>query len=783
LRIGPGTAEVVEIPGVLERISRKTRSEAGRDSLKSVLPASSRKEALERQDLLRYYIRHRDTRGDLPWDSGLKPVRHLLENARETALLTGDELLLFRTMIGLGLKVREAVREARFEIPGIEKISEGIRDLALELERLQVISDDGVLYDHASPDLERVRLALRESAGRARAKCLELSLSPAVASMLQDRVVHFRKGRFSLLVRIEDSGRFEGIALDRTASGKGVYMEPSEIVILNNRIEILRGDESREERKILSALTAMLLERGPHILDIEAALARLDVLHACSAIMENPEWVLPEIDDRSRFHFQDLWNPLIGKECVPIDIHCGERFRQLVITGPNTGGKTVALKSVAIAVFLALCGFPVPASEGSVVGWIDYMAADIGDEQGIEQSLSTFSSHVGRIVSMMGNAGRNSLVLLDELGAGTDPQEGAALGIAILEFFRQKGSLVLATTHHNPIKRYAVSTRGVETAGMEFDPENFSPVYRLLMGIPGKSNALLIARRLGMPDNVITSAREQLSGDNRSAEELMAELFDKQAELEKAGKSITEERKNLAAMKRTLEEKLDRISERQEKVLASADRKALSVLEEAEEAAKEMLRNLEKAAESAARREFEKSRKVVSRIRDNISGREETLAKKRSEREGLPAVGDTVRIGGTEAKGVVESLKGEQAVVAAGAMKIEVPLKDLTRVKGKITEKVRDKESTGYIAAPKGVPSSIMVRGMTVDEAIPEVETYLDRAFRAGYGEVVIIHGRGEGILRRTVHSLCSRLPYVTGYRLGNAGEGGYGVTIVSFRR
>lgn len=783
MRIGPGTADIVEVPGVLERISRETRWEAGRNAVRNALPAAFRKEAMERQDILRSYIRHCDIRGDLPWDSALKPVGHLLENARETALLTGDELLLFKTMIGLATRLREAVRDARTEIPGIEKISEGIRDLGVELERLQVVSDDGVLYDHASPDLERTRRSIRESAGRARTRSSELSSNPAIASMLQDRVVHFRKGRFSLLVKIEDSGRFEGIVIDRTASGKGVYMEPREIVVLNNRIEILRGEESREERRILSALTSMLLEKESHILDIEAALARLDVLHACSRIIAQHRWILPDIDEKSRLRFQDLRNPLIGKECVPIDIHCGERFRQLVITGPNTGGKTVALKSVAIAVFLSLSGFPIPASEGSRVGWIDYMAADIGDEQGIEQSLSTFSSHVGRIVAMMGNAGRNSLVLLDELGAGTDPQEGAALGIAILEFFRQKGSLVLATTHHNPIKRYAVSTPGVETAGMEFDPDSFAPAYRLLMGVPGKSNALMIARRLGMPEGVVDSARDHLSGDNRSAEELMAELFDKQAELERAGKTMTEEKRKLAALKRSLEEKLDGISRRQEKILATADRKALSVLDEAEKTAKEMLRNLEKAAESAARKEFEKGKKTVSGIREDITRREEILARKSSERDGLPSVGDTVSIFGTEAKGIVETLKGEQAVVAAGVMKIEVPLKNLTRVKGKPAEKSREKGSAVQLPTPRGVPSSIMVRGMTVDEAIPEVETYLDRAFRAGYGEVVIIHGRGEGILRRTVHSLCSRLPYVTGYRLGNAGEGGYGVTIVSFRR
>ena len=278
-----------------------------------MLPAISVKGARERQDLLRFFMRYRETRGEMTWDGRLKPLAPLFDSARETALLTGAELVQFRILISLSKSIREDIRDARGEIPGIERLAEGIRDLEKELDRLQVISDDGQLYDSASEELTRVRNSLRDITSRARTKCSELSSRANLAPMLQDRVVHFRKGRFALLVRVEDSGRFDGIAMDRSSSGKGVYIEPKEVVPLNNRIEILRGEEREEERRILSSLTAMLLEKESHIAETELALARIDVLYAGAQFLDERSWILPELDDRSRFHFRDLWKQLIER--------------------------------------------------------------------------------------------------------------------------------------------------------------------------------------------------------------------------------------------------------------------------------------------------------------------------------------------------------------------------------------------------------------------------------------------------------------------------------------
>jgi DNA mismatch repair protein MutS2 len=488
------------------------------------------------------------------------------------------------------------------------------------------------------------------------------------------------------------------------------------------------------------------------------------------------------MDGQSRFSLRRAVHPLLGDDCVPVDVHCGDRFRQLVITGPNTGGKTVVLKTVAAAVYLAWCGLPAPVGEGSVVGDIDWMSADIGDEQSIEQSLSTFSSHMRNIIEMLERAGHKSLLLVDELGAGTDPQEGAALGVAILENLNERGSLVLATTHHNAIKRYALTRSGVETAGMEFDDEKLAPTYHLRMGIPGESNALRIAGRLGMSGKIIEKAKEVLHEGHADAERLLEELLRKQQHLEDEEERLYHERREVAGLKETLLNQRRSIESKREKILEDAERKARAVLEESEKKAKAMLRKMERAGAPFGREQQE-----IAAMKKSLRKREEEREDRRLDREKTPdgwkpARGETVRIAGTSTRGTIEALDGKKALLLSGSMKFEVPVKKLVPATGNELqeEPLPVKKS---LSPPGHVPSSIMVRGMTVDEALPEVERYLDRAFRAGYGEVTVIHGRGEGILRREVQALCKTLPFVVNYRLGGPGEGGYGVTIVRFRQ
>ena len=469
---------------------------------------------------------------------------------------------------------------------------------------------------------------------------------------------------------------------------------------------------------------------------------------------------------------------------MPIDIKCGDKFRILVITGPNTGGKTVALKTAGVCIYFGWLGFPVPAGEGSVLGDIGELFADIGDEQSIEQSLSTFSAHITHVTQILDKVTPRSFVMLDELGAGTDPEEGAALGIALLDWLRERGSLVLATTHHNPIKRYALAADGVETASVEFDSSTLSPTYRILIGIPGRSNALLIAGKLGMKKQIIRRAEEAINGREVSMEDLIGELHEKRAALEREAREVERSRQKLAALEKDYEAKIKAIEEKRDALIAKADKKALSIVRNAEDSARALIKNMENAeAESQARRELEKKRSHFQKIEKSAIKREE----QKETAESVVATGqelkagDTVQLIGTSKSATVIEVSGKKARIRAGIAEMEAPL---TKLKV-ISRKAAPPQPTVQIkvSRPVGVPSSIMVRGMTIDEAMPMVEQYLDQAYCAGYDVVTVIHGRGQGILRREVQELCKRLPYVAEHNLGGPGEGGYGVTVVKFRR
>jgi DNA mismatch repair protein MutS2 len=418
------------------------------------------------------------------------------------------------------------------------------------------------------------------------------------------------------------------------------------------------------------------------------------------------------------------------------------------------------------------------------VGNIGAIFADIGDEQSIEQNLSTFSAHVKNIISILEQADRTSLVLLDELGAGTDPQEGAALGVALLDTLTKEKGLTLATTHHNPVKQYALTAPGVETASMEFDVETLSPTYRMLLGVPGKSNALFIAQRYGMPSAVLDKARKVLSEREVPVEELIGELNERRAWLDKEENEIRALRRTLAEERKKYQDSSRDIESRKDRILAEAERKAESILERAEESSKELLRNVHDAAKSAVHRKISETSERVRNERKTLEQRQERRALRGAAmQEGFaPVVGAVAQIAGTDYVGVIEKLQGEKAILRIGAIKMDVNAKKLvkTEKKPKGASLPRD---TSMTETPAAVPSSIMVRGMNVQDALPMVERYLDQALRRGHTSVTVIHGRGEGILRREIHALCASLKYVESYRLGDAGEGGYGVTIVTFRR
>lgn len=775
----------LEIKKIIPLISKYCRSEIGEEAAFAALPAHNFDELRTRQEIFLSIEDYREKKGELPWQNGMAPVAPMLAEADETGLLTGEELLKIRHLIKLSMKIKEILNSEKEKYPVFSLITKDIRDFADEIERLSVIDDDGRLYDSASEKLKSVREKIKELRETIRRKGHALVNDPSISGMLQERVMTIRNGRYTFLVRPDALSIFPGSVVDRSVSGNSVYMEPNSMIRLNNEFTSCRNSEIYEEQRILRELTVRIQKKTKGILDAERVIGNIDLFYALSEKRRLDKWTMPELSQKTTFSFRKARHPLLFDKAVPIDIGCGDKYRILVITGPNTGGKTVALKTAGVCVILGWMGFPIPAAEGSVLGIIDELFADIGDEQSIEQSLSTFSAHVKHVTEILGGAGPNSLVLLDELGAGTDPEEGAALGIAILDWLREKKTLVLATTHHNPIKRFALATAAIETASVEFDIATLSPTYKILTGIPGRSNALLIAGKLGMPREVIKRAEQAISGKEVSMEDLIAELHGKRSKLERESIEVENSLKKLEKLKKDYEEKVREIEEKRDALIAKADKKALSIVKNAEDSARALIKNLESAeAESTARRELEKKRSHFHKIEKSVSEREEKKITQQSvaARKETLKEGDIVRIIGTKGVATVLQVKGKKILVQAGPAEVEVPITKLSLVPQKEIPKAAPSVQV-KVSRPIGVPSEIMVRGMTIDEAIPMVEQYLDQAYRAGYDSVTVIHGRGEGILRREVQELCKRTPYVMEHNLGGPHDGGYGVTIVRFRK
>jgi DNA mismatch repair protein MutS2 len=792
----------LEIPKVLAVIKRDCRSDLGASYLESAAPAKDMEELRSRQELFAAFEQYRDRRGEMPWDHRLSAVGYLIEDARASGMLLGTELLLVRRLIQGAENLKEALSEARGEWPVFSRILKNLHDFSREKAALSVIEDDGRLHDSASDRLRRIREGARRVRTQIRNKGQSILSDPSLANMLQERVLSLRNGRHVVLVRADAAPNFPGLAMERSGSGNSVYMEPHSLIELNNEHAMLAGDENTEERRVLCKLTGRITERAGAIIDAERALGLTDLFYALSEKARRDKWRVPILSNAAVFDFRRARHPLLRGHAVPIDIFCGENFRILVVTGPNTGGKTVALKTAGVCACLGWYGFPIPAGEESVLGDIGDIRCDIGDEQSIEQNLSTFSAHISQIMKILGVSAPDSLILLDELGAGTDPDEGAALGIAVLDELRLKKSLVLATTHHNPIKRYALTCPDVESASVEFDINTLSPSYRLLTGIPGRSNALLIAEKLGMPRRVLERAYGALRNKEVSMEEMIGELQEKRTAMERESERLETTRAEIERTRAEYEAELRALVDKRDKLLEDADKKALGIVENAEKTAKSLIRTIETSARPDADRSLGRAKKHFDRIRKQTEHREDERLEHRFAHDPRPLEpGDAVVVAGTSSVGTISEIRHDKAVVLSGAARMEMPLKLLRLASGeerKSAARSARAERKGGITLntgdgsrvkitvptpPTGVPFSIMIRGMTTDEAMPAVTLYLDRAYRAGYGEVSVIHGRGEGILRREVQALCKNLPYVDGYRLGGEGEGGFGVTIVRFKK
>ena len=784
MRLTESIIETLELKKTLLPFRENLRGELGELILDSLQPAENFENLKEREKLLREWLELTDTNGEFNFNASVEAVSYMFENAKRSGILSGEELLKVRLLLHSARQIKEGLANIPEKFKTVDALRRGIRDFAPEIDALNVIEDSGRLADTASTKLFNLRTEIENLKRTGRRLAQKLFEDSDINNMLQERSLSWRDGRFLLLVRQEFINRFPGLAVERSSSGNSVYMEPKALSNINNNLIIKSKDEQDEERIILLNLTRNILSRENAIINAERVIGTFDLLCACDFLIRNKRWVIPELSQKNFFRLVGARHPLLKDKAVPIDAECGDKFSTLVITGSNTGGKTVTLKTAAVLISMAWLGLPVPARDGTLIGNFDEIFADIGDEQSIEQNLSTFSAHLKKIIHILKHATGKSLILLDELGAGTDPHEGAALGVAILETLKERGSVTLATTHHNPVKQYALTTEGVETASMEFDIEKLQPTYHLLMGIPGRSSALLIAKRYGMPEEVLRLAQGSLDARELTAEDIMSELNERKAALDNAEREFATTMKEAQDLKQAYQNRVAEIDLQRDKIMQAADRKAEKFIAQAEQTSKEIINSMEEAARDAARRGYNVKRRELKTLKSVIENR----TKKRTEREienspkpFEPAPGVTAMVAGSGIVGIINEIKNGRAYMTAGPMSVDVPVSQLiaTDKKAKVAAPPVD---TSKLPVADSVPPSIMVRGMLVGEAMPLVESYLDRAYRSNHSVVTVIHGRGEGILRREVHALCSRLHYVKSFRLGGEGEGGYGVTIVTFK-
>lgn len=648
-----------------------------------------------------------------------------------------------------------------------------------------IISEDEI-FDGASPALSRIRRAMRIANERVREKLNAMIRSTTYQKYLQDPIITIRNGRFVIPVKQEYRQNVPGLIHDQSGSGATLFIEPTAVVELGNEYKKLLAEEAEEIERVLAALTAMVAPYADEIREDLSVMGDIDMAFAKARLAREMNAVRPKLNSEGYIRIVRGRHPLIDPDrVVPIDIWLGRDFRSLIITGPNTGGKTVTLKIVGLFALMAQSGMFIPANEGSEYSVFNQVYADIGDEQSIEQSLSTFSSHMTNIVDILKGADENSLVLLDELGAGTDPVEGAALAMSILEELHERNTVCVSTTHYSEIKAFALTHEGMENASMQFDVKKLAPTYKLYIGIPGKSNAFEISERLGLPENIIEKARGYLKGEDVRFEDIISSAESQHKLAEEERRLASEARLELEKLRSETEEERRRLDE-------DRNRQQAKAREDAKKLVADTKREMEKLiAQVRALKDIDRSAadRVIQQSRDAVRAKENEMtetAEPATEDAGAPPKtvnpGDAVRIVTLDTKGTVlapPDARGE-VQVQAGIMKLSVKLEDL-----RPEHEAKPQITTGKagLAAGKHVGLELDIRGMQVDEAAIIVGRYLDDAFNAGLSEVNIIHGKGTGALRTGIQTYLRRQPLVKSFRIGNYGEGDAGVTVVTLKK
>lgn len=801
---------VLEINKVMEMLKLKASSELGLSIIEKLRPFSSfdevetaLKETTEAQSILIkrghiplqgiYNILDQAKRADIGATLDAKNLLKIADTMRATRMisniLSGDIKL---ETFGNAANAVEDIEENIEKYPIVQSLANSLyihRDI--EEEIYNAIISELEIADSASSELRSIRKRIIQKNQLIRSKLNSIISSTTYQKYLQDSIISMRGDRFVVPVKAEYRSMFLGIIHDQSSSGATLFIEPMSIVEMNNDLRQLKLQELEEIERILAELSARVGEISRELISNQDILAKIDFIFAKGKLSLQMKAIEPRLNREQKFKIIEGRHPLLDKSAVvPNTVYLGEDFTTLLITGPNTGGKTVTIKMIGIFALMTQCGLHIPADYGSSMCVFDSIFADIGDEQSIEQSLSTFSSHMSRIVGILENVTENSLVIFDELGAGTDPEEGAALAIAILEDIKSAGASCIATTHYSELKKYALAKKDVENAAVEFDMEKLSPTYKLLIGVPGKSNAFEISRKLGLSDYVINNARNFLENDNVEIEEILQNVEKSRLKTEEELKRAEDMRTEIEAMKNEYQEKIIKLERSKQKVMENARSEAFSVIRQAKESTDRMIKELRKlemeSASDEKGRRIEKIRKEIVQSMGKLQPSVESMVVPKfasKEVKNLKA-GEDVSIITLKQEGTVISVdnKKKEAIVQVGIMKMTLPFKSLKRIEKKENSHVTRTTRKVIRSKSGNITREVDLRGLNLEEAIMKVEKYLDDACMAGHDEVTIIHGIGTGVLRKGIKEWLKKNPHVKSMRDGQYGEGGIGVTIVKVK-
>ena len=695
-------------------------------------------------------------------------------SAEDLAVLKKN-LTIFRISKSRAKNVRDKYRTIWNLFSDVEEVKD------IENFISEAINDEGVLKDEASIGLRDVRRQKQNINANIKEKFDELISNKSTQNAIQERIITQRNDRYVIAVKTDFKGLIKGIEHDRSATGSTVYIEPLNVVSLNNKLREYEAREREEIRKILLRITELVKTKKEEILEIKEILERLDFIDAKTTYSVNKKCIVPKIINKEYLKLVEARHPLIDENSVvPINFELGNPENIMLITGPNTGGKTVTLKVAGLLTIMALSGIPIPANEKTEIGYFHNVLADIGDEQSLEQNLSSFSGHVSKIKDIIENANSKSLVLMDELGSGTDPMEGAAFAMAIIDYLNKKHVTSIITTHYSEVKAYAFNTTGIKSASMEFNVETLSPTYRLLEGIPGESNALIIARKYGISEEVIENAKSYISEDNQRVEEMLKSIKEKNDELETMQAQLEATRTELDKQKSIYEQNMIKLENEKNDIIKRAYEEADNYLKNMQAKAKNLIDKIN--SEESKKEDAKNAQRSLNMLRESfITDKKKNVKEKKVVTQNVDfAVGEEVLVKTMNQNGkILKIMPNNRIQVQTGILKLVVSTDDIVKIQKKKTNKFKNFASLKRTSQVRG---EIDLRGMNADEAIAELETYMDRAMLTGYHEIYIIHGKGTMVLRKKIHEYLRTSKYVTEFKDANQNEGGIGCTVATLK-